>query len=163
MFHKYILYFSFFTFLLCFHSSLFVLAKKGVRGYQAPLKIHSRIPGPPRPTLNPAPFVTRTTSEKNRLKLSLLSSDIYYDVGGSIFPELFTGHGPARGSGQAVRNKKKLAGRVGSGREVFEISPVGSGRIRSRGFQISRIGLGQPNPTRPARDDPTCEKPCIFR
>ena len=61
---------------------------------------------------------------------------------------LLTYHGPTRGSGRVV-SKKKLAGRVGSGREVFEISRVGSGRIGSGGFQISQVGPGQPDLTRP--------------
>ena len=60
--------------------------------------------------------------------------------------ELFTGHGLARGPCEAIL--KKLAGRVGSGREVFVISRsrwVGSG---SRGFQISlRVGSPCPDPT----------------
>ena len=36
---------------------------------------------------------------------------------------------------------QNVAGRVGSGQEVFETS--GSGRIGSRGFQISRVRSGQ--------------------
>ena len=48
---------------------------------------------------------------------------------------------------------ENVAGRVGSGQEVFEMSRVGSrrankfsilaGRVGSRGFQISRIGSGR--------------------
>ena len=48
---------------------------------------------------------------------------------------------------------ENVAGRVGSGQEVFEMSRVGSrrankfsilaGRVGSRGFQISRVGPGR--------------------
>ena len=35
---------------------------------------------------------------------------------------------------------QNLAGRVGSGQEVFEVSWIGSGRVGSGGFQIVRVG-----------------------
>ena len=47
---------------------------------------------------------------------------------------------------------QNLAGRVGSGQEIFKISRVGSGRVGS-----GRVSW--PDPTRPARFDPTREKP----
>ena len=51
---------------------------------------------------------------------------------------LFTGYGPAHGSGQAVLNK--LTGRVRSGREVFEISRVGWGRVKRFSNLTGRAG-----------------------
>ena len=39
-------------------------------------------------------------------------------------------HGSWSGPRARSGGIKKLAGRVGSGREVFEMSPVGSGRVR---------------------------------
>ena len=68
---------------------------------------------------------------------------------------VFTGHDPAREVGFGIC--QKLAGRVGSGQEVFEISPVGSGRVR-RLSQSSRVGSGDLDPTRPARNNLTREK-----
>ena len=62
----------------------------------------------------------------------------------SFFSGLFTGHDPTR---------EKLAGRVGSGQQVFEISRVGSGLVGSGVIQISRVGLGHPAPIRPAISD----------
>ena len=45
---------------------------------------------------------------------------------------------------------RNLASRVGSGQEVFEISPDGAGRGMSEGFQISWVGtdftLTKPDP-----------------
>lgn len=63
-----------------------------------------------------------------------------------FLPGLFTGNDPTW---------ENLAGRVGSGREVFKklTGRVGSGRI-----QTSRVGPGHPDPTRPARIDLAREK-----
>ena len=59
------------------------------------------------------------------------------------------------------------AGRVGSGQGDFKISRVGSGRVetsrKSRGsgrVGSRRLGNLAGDPTRPARFDPTREKPC---
>ena len=60
--------------------------------------------------------------------------------------KLFTGHGPARGSGQAAL--KKIADRVHSGRKVFEISPVGSGRVRRLSNLTDRAVSSLSDPTR---------------
>ena len=66
---------------------------------------------------------------------------------------LFTGHGPARGSGEAALKKTRgsswfglggvqnLTGRVGSGR-------FGSGQIRRFSSITGRAGSPQPDPTR---------------
>ena len=42
----------------------------------------------------------------------------------------------------------KLAGRVGSGREVFRISRIGTGRV-SNFSKLSRVGSGYLGPIRP--------------
>ena len=47
---------------------------------------------------------------------------------------LFTVHDTARGRGQEVL--ENIMGRVGLGQEVFEMLRVGSGRVRSGGFQV---------------------------
>ena len=90
------------------------------------------------------------------------------------------------GSGRVRRiSKPRGSGRVGSGQEVFKISRVGSGRVRRFSnladrvgsgqdvskfsrvgsgqdvLKISRVGSGRVS-TRPARFDPTREKPCSF-
>ena len=42
---------------------------------------------------------------------------------------------------------QNLAGQVGSGQEVFEISLVGSSRVGPGGVQVIRVGAGQVGPT----------------
>ena len=63
------------------------------------------------------------------------------------------------------------SGRVGSGRELSNISrgesdqvrrcskPDGPARVRSRRFLFSRVGSDHPDPTRAAESDPTRENP----
>ena len=64
--------------------------------------------------------------------------------------DFYRGHDPTR---------RHLTGRVGSGQVVFEISRVGTGRVRSVGLNISRFGSGRPGPTRHVRSGPVREKP----
>ena len=47
------------------------------------------------------------------------------------------------------------SGRIGSDREIFKIH--GSGRVRSRGFEISRVGSGHFNPTQPVKKQQTVD------
>ena len=56
---------------------------------------------------------------------------------------LFTGHGPARGSGDEVfQNSRAESGRVRRCSELSRVG-VGLGRVGAGGFQISRVGSGQ--------------------
>ena len=70
---------------------------------------------------------------------------------------LFTGHGPARGSGDEVfQNSRAESGRVRRCSELSRVG-VGLGRVGAGGFQISRVGPGHTYPTRSARRDSTRE------
>lgn len=66
----------------------------------------------------------------------------------------FMANDPSRGSGQEVST---LTGRVGSDRaqEVLKTSWVGSGRVSSAGFRISRVPSGSPRQARFALHDMT--------
>ena len=72
----------------------------------------------------------------------------------------------SRGSGRVgSRRLEILTCRVGSGQDVSKFSRVGSGRVKtSRNSHGSgRLGrVSRLDPTRPARFDPTREKPCFF-
>ena len=80
---------------------------------------------------------------------------VYHQVAdkGGESSGLFTGHDQAVG---LSRDFQQLARQVGSGQEMFEISRVGSGRVRR--FSMSRFGSGHPYSIRSARSDPTPEQ-----
>ena len=64
--------------------------------------------------------------------------------GTNIVPGFFMGHDSQSDLRVGSGGFQNLAGRVGSGQEVFEISLVGTG-----GFQLSRVGLDHPDLIRP--------------
>ena len=79
---------------------------------------------------------------------------VFWDVLDLKKLELFGGHDPTRGSGEGAFQISRVAsGRVkkcskvhGSGRvglQGLQISPVGSGQVRSRFFRTSRVGSGR--------------------
>ena len=104
-------------------------------------------------------------------------------AGKSVFTNQDFYHGSWPGPRDGSRGFKKIEGRVGPGQKIFEMSRFGSGRVGSgrvgsgrvgsgrvgsgrvgsgrvesgAGNQMSRAGSVRPDPTRPARSNPTRE------
>ena len=70
--------------------------------------------------------------------------------------------------GQVRGVSKNSVGRIGAGKEVFQISRDGMGRARRYPMLTGRVGLGHSDPVRSVITYPTHEKvpvffPSIFR